>query len=424
MKLNKKELQNYLTIHADLYKEIVSRERPVAFCIRSITHHNLFESTANITDQQSSSKSDNSEKENNLSKALQRRYHLLYLKAIEVQCMLEGLLEKRKKIKSMAMSMNSSDEEPYYKIAKYKHKSNGKEMSMDYQGAATSNSLMTESSSGNDTGHHEGSDSLIDFDIVSHSSISPPLFSDTSCGFENTAECSSSNQSVKSDTLTNFQHSNRKSMNCGTFYYEYKDDKDEQTDMTTSMVTGTTKSIKSRDDVSERGSMKITNESTSDCSASLPSYRNKFIKQQSVRSNIKRIIDECEPMQKLTDDDLKYKEKITETTRKFLDPEDYVEIVEICRKNIECLERVLKDPESKIHGINLLDANKECHCARITKFIAFCLDFILNVTNYVTSTTLYKFLSATVKNFYAMINFVRRKTESFIDNICRRLARF
>ncbi|CAO1403167.1 unnamed protein product [Diamesa tonsa] len=261
MKLNKKELQNYLTIHADLYKEIVSRERPVAFCIRSITHHNLFESTATITDQQSSSKSDNSEKENNLSKALQRRYHLLYLKAIEVQCMLEGLLEKRKKIKSMAMSMNSSDEEPYYKIAKYKHKSNGKEMPMDYQGAATCNSLMTESSSGNDTGHHEGSDSLIDFDIVSHSSISPPLFSDTSCGFENTAECSSSNQSVKSDTLTNFQHSNRKSMNCGTFYYEYKDDKGEQTDMTTSMVTGTTKSIKSKDDVSERGSMKVTNES-------------------------------------------------------------------------------------------------------------------------------------------------------------------
>ena len=98
MKLNKKELQKYLNIHADLYKEIVSRERPVAFCIRSITQCHLFESTATISDQQSSLKSDNSEKENNLSKALQRRYHLLYLRAIEVQCMLEGLLEKRKKI--------------------------------------------------------------------------------------------------------------------------------------------------------------------------------------------------------------------------------------------------------------------------------------------------------------------------------------
>lgn len=98
MKLNKKELQNYLTIHADLYKEIVSRERPVAFCIRSIAQCNLFESTATISDQQLSLKSDNSEKENNLGKALQRRYHLLYLRAIEVQCMLEGLLEKRKKI--------------------------------------------------------------------------------------------------------------------------------------------------------------------------------------------------------------------------------------------------------------------------------------------------------------------------------------
>lgn len=94
MKLNKKELQNYLTIHADLYKEIVSRERPVAFCIRSIAQCNTFESTA---------KSDNSEKENNLGKALQRRYHLLYLRAIEVQCMLEGLLEKRKKIQVSIM---------------------------------------------------------------------------------------------------------------------------------------------------------------------------------------------------------------------------------------------------------------------------------------------------------------------------------
>ena len=99
MKLNKKELQKYLTIHADLYKEIVSKERPVAFCIRSITDCNLFESTAtDILDQQSSLKSENSEKDNNLGKALQRRYHLIYLKAIEVQCMLEGLLEKRKKI--------------------------------------------------------------------------------------------------------------------------------------------------------------------------------------------------------------------------------------------------------------------------------------------------------------------------------------
>lgn len=30
-----------------------------------------------------------------LSKQLERRYHLLYLKAIEVQCLLENLLERR-----------------------------------------------------------------------------------------------------------------------------------------------------------------------------------------------------------------------------------------------------------------------------------------------------------------------------------------
>lgn len=396
----------------------------------------------------------------------------------------------------MAMSMNSSDEEPYFKIAKYKHKSNGKEMSMDYKKAVTTNSTRTESSSGNDTGHHEGSDSLIDFDVVSHSSIGPPMFSDTSSGFENTAEFSSSNISVKSDTLTNFQNSNRKSKNCGTFYYEYKGDEGEQMDMTTSMVTETTKSMKSRDDESEKESMKVSNESgntliintwdflktpekdteqlpfefvsprqdikiasgvkkmkslstasnnqglnilldssdtddnaenkkklrkrrkkmcknspgsdlkipriqetnstqridttqkshfespnisvilntsnisepawddyfksydtdlfsdsdfeavknslefgddyreflgslsesfsstASDSAAS--SYHNTFIRPQVVRSDIKRIIDECEPIQKEADESLKYKEKITETTRKFLDPQDYV----------------------------------------------------------------------------------------------------
>lgn len=159
----------------------------------------------------------------------------------------------------MAMSLNSSDEEPYYKIAKYKHKSSGG--NEDFKKAVTSNSVMTESSSGNDTGHHEGSDSLNDYDVISHSSIGPPLFSDTSSGFENTAEFSSSNQSVKSETLTNFQHSKRNSINCGTFYYHFNDEVNEQTAMTSSMVTGTTKSMKSRDQESDVESMKDCSES-------------------------------------------------------------------------------------------------------------------------------------------------------------------
>ncbi|CAO1405206.1 unnamed protein product [Diamesa serratosioi] len=594
MKLNKKELQRYLTVHADLYKEIVSRERAVAFCIRSITDCHLFESTATILDQHSSLKSDSSEKDNNLGKALQRRYHLLYLKAIEVQCMLEGLLEKRKKIQSMAMSMNSSDEEPHHKIAKYKHKSNGKEVPI----VVTKNSLMTDTSSGNETGHNEGSDSVNEFEISSLSSIVQPLFSDTSSGFENAAEISTSIPSLKSDTLTNFHHSNRKSMNCGTFYYKFEDNESEKMEVISSVVTETTKSMKStveesivdckivcneinnnntllintwdflktpekiatqlpfefvtpRMDTSENITLKsltaalndqslgspmktldsssesddnnesmkklrkrrkklshmssgsepkktrtketnstrtnatqihvespnvsvILNtssisepewddyfknydtdifsdsdddavkyslefgndyreflDSVSESCTSLPSvssvsltnYREKFEKQLSDRMNIKRIIDECEPMHIDANADVRRRDKIRDASNNMnhLSAEDYAEIVEICRKNVECLERVLKN---SAHERNYRDSKKECDCARITRFIAFCLDFILDFKNYITSTTLYKFLSTTVRSFFALIKYVRRKAESFVDRLCRRLATF
>lgn len=161
----------------------------------------------------------------------------------------------------MAMSMNSSDEEPHHKIAKFKHKSNGKEMPMDYQKSVTTSSMMIESSSGNDTGPNE-SDSPIEFDVKSFSSISKPnLFSDTSCGFENTAEISSSSQSLIVETITNFQQTNRKSINCGTFYYEFKDDESVKTEIKSSVVKEPTKSLKSKDQEPLADNIKVCKES-------------------------------------------------------------------------------------------------------------------------------------------------------------------
>lgn len=76
----------------------MSKARAVTASIRS-TESTDKSSKSLVTDQQEEQKSETNEstlkKEEDLSKKLERRYHLLYLKAIEVQCLLENLLERR-----------------------------------------------------------------------------------------------------------------------------------------------------------------------------------------------------------------------------------------------------------------------------------------------------------------------------------------
>lgn len=74
-----------------LYREIVSQGRLVAACIRS--------SETTVTDDNNKSigkslPTETRKGDGNL-KALERRYHLLYLKAIEVQCLFETLLARK-----------------------------------------------------------------------------------------------------------------------------------------------------------------------------------------------------------------------------------------------------------------------------------------------------------------------------------------
>lgn len=108
----------------ELYREIVSQARPVAASIRAIEKEKsannqqeiavegeetdskeiLLEDVENSSfasgggsnsSSTSGSNSNKNNKEESATKGLERRYHLLYLKAIEVQCMLENLLERR-----------------------------------------------------------------------------------------------------------------------------------------------------------------------------------------------------------------------------------------------------------------------------------------------------------------------------------------
>jgi hypothetical protein len=90
-----------------LHREIASQARSVAVCIRNADKENYTDeqpdslkdtsissnnSTDTKNDEKSISPSGSRRSESGL-KGLERRYHLLYLKAIEVQCMLENILE-------------------------------------------------------------------------------------------------------------------------------------------------------------------------------------------------------------------------------------------------------------------------------------------------------------------------------------------
>lgn len=103
---------SFFFVLQDLYKEIISQARTVAASIRTATEklqqattsssssHNAAEDSTENSSPASSG--GNNKKEDGAAKGLERRYHLLYLKAIEVQCVLENLLERRQSPVSVA----------------------------------------------------------------------------------------------------------------------------------------------------------------------------------------------------------------------------------------------------------------------------------------------------------------------------------
>ncbi|XP_039435434.1 klarsicht protein isoform X2 [Culex pipiens pallens] len=165
-KLNIEQLLKLSGEHSEIYREIVSNSRAVAACVRAYEKKSakasrsssgtisgfgsLTSSSTNTTGEPSGSgsltpevveassasyyrKNGNGDgrsvavdvavklgksKDNTVVKGLERRYHLLYLKAIEIQCLLEGLLENRTSSSDNNASLSDTDEEPVNKLAR------------------------------------------------------------------------------------------------------------------------------------------------------------------------------------------------------------------------------------------------------------------------------------------------------------------
>lgn len=47
---------------------------------------------------------------------------------------------------------------------------------------------------------------------------------------------------------------------------------------------------------------------------------------------------------------------------------------------------------------------QECKCAAITRFVARCIDFMLDVSNLLEHFSLYRFLAGTLRSLYALVN--------------------
>ncbi|XP_058056763.1 klarsicht protein [Anopheles bellator] len=135
-RLSIEQLQKLAVDHGEVYREIKSNSRAVAACIRSFERDRKTasgklgapeaESGAGGSALASSNTSGHNSsvglvKESNGGggvKGLERRYHLLYLKAFEIQCLLEGLLDSKTSSSDNNASLSDTDEEPASKLAR------------------------------------------------------------------------------------------------------------------------------------------------------------------------------------------------------------------------------------------------------------------------------------------------------------------
>uniref|UniRef100_A0A182NEN6 KASH domain-containing protein n=1 Tax=Anopheles dirus TaxID=7168 RepID=A0A182NEN6_9DIPT len=107
-----------------------------------------------------------------------------------------------------------------------------------------------------------------------------------------------------------------------------------------------------------------------------------------------------------------------------LKPDDYSEIITTCRENVRCLESVLRcQPGTVLTAAKCQDlrgrsahrkrkkvvvVREECRCARITRFIAWLIEFLLDIGNVVRNFTLYRFFVGVLNGFYRLVDFFGR----------------
>lgn len=219
-----------------MYREIVAHGRAVAACIRSLEKENL----AKVDDQPKSldsvehdsldtiattTSADSNKRGENVLKALERRYHLLYLRAIEIQCMFEGLLDRRSHREAVEDSrpppIDTSDEEPVAKVAKFCSDANF--TSCKKRDDATLTTEFDADSEGSE-GEMECvaiGDCVDGTKIVPIKQVTLPKTPSPNASFE-TPQGTVIKRARPKD-FSKFHRSNRKSKNCAIFYYKHVD---------------------------------------------------------------------------------------------------------------------------------------------------------------------------------------------------------
>lgn len=220
-----------------MYREIVAHGRAVAACIRSLEKENV-----NKVDDQPKSldsvehdsldtigtatSADSNKRGENVLKALERRYHLLYLRAIEIQCMFEGLLERRS-LQSVEdfhpPPIDTSDEEPVAKVAKFGSESNF--TSCKKRDGAKVTTTESDADSEGSEGEMEcvaiGEDCVDGTIIVPVKQSTPPKTPSPNSSFGTPKQTIIKRARPKD--FSKFHRSNRKSKNCAIFYYKHVD---------------------------------------------------------------------------------------------------------------------------------------------------------------------------------------------------------
>ncbi|KAG5682168.1 hypothetical protein PVAND_011538 [Polypedilum vanderplanki] len=241
MKLNANELQKFSVESTDLYREITSNGRFVKESINAIELENTtktvecseFDSLDTNATSTTTTSNESSKRGENVRKALERRYHLLYLTLLEKQCLFESLIGKRNLSSPIhnTKQIDTSDDEPIVKIPKFDENTNF----TSQKSYNKRNESQIESDIEADSEHSEEemecvalkSSDCVDSVIVPLKTSSPKIPPTK----ENNTSPKITTVVKKYKDFSKFNRSNRKSKNCAIFYYKHIDtDNDQKTD--------------------------------------------------------------------------------------------------------------------------------------------------------------------------------------------------
>lgn len=217
-----------------MYREIVAHGRAVAACIRSLENVNRVDDQPKSLDSVehdsldtvgTTTSADSSKRGENEQKALERRYHLLYLHAFEIQCMVEGLLEKRNFLKSVEdfhqPQIDTSDEEPVAKVAKFNDSNFTSCKQRDDDDDRTDFDADSEGSEGEMECVALSDDCVDETQVIPVKHSTPPKTPSPNATFESPQGTVIKRPRPKD--FSKFHRSNRKSKNCAIFYYKHVD---------------------------------------------------------------------------------------------------------------------------------------------------------------------------------------------------------